>query len=218
MPAATLTIISYNYGSWSLRGWLLCELAGFDVDVSTVAVNDEAARAELLLLSPSYLVPRLDDGDTTAWGAWAIAEYLHESNPPQPIFPAEPAHRAHCRSICGEVLSGFANLRTALPMNIRARHSGFTAWAGAQTDIDRITTIWRDCLERYGGPFLFGSTATAADAMFAPICTRFESYDVALDADSARYRDTMLAHPAMIDWIAQAHAESDQVEELDAEF
>src|ERR1700759_632846 len=107
MPPATLTIISYNYGSWSLRGWLLCELAGLEVDVSPVAVDDEAARAELLLLSPSYLVPRLDDGDTTAWGAWAIAEHLHESNPRRPIFPEDPIHRAHCRSVCGEVLSGF---------------------------------------------------------------------------------------------------------------
>jgi glutathione S-transferase len=218
MPAPTLTIISYNYGSWSLRGWLLCKLAGLEVDVSAVAVDDEAARAELLLLSPSYLVPRLDDGDTAVWGAWAIAEHVHESDPPHPIFPAEPAQRAHCRSICGEVLSGFANLRTALPMNIRARHSGVTAWAGAQTDIDRITTIWRDCIERYGGPFLFGSAPTAADAMFAPICTRFETYDVSLDADCAQYRDTMLAHPAMVDWITRAEAESEQVEELDAEF
>ena len=79
MAAATLTIISRNYGSWSLRGWLVCQLAGFEVDVLTAAVDDEAARAELLLLSPSYLVPRLDDGDTTAWGAWAIAEHLDES-------------------------------------------------------------------------------------------------------------------------------------------
>jgi glutathione S-transferase len=218
MPAATLTIISRNYGSWSLRGWLLCELAGLTVDVSTAAVDDEAARAELLLLSPSYLVPRLEDGDTTAWGAWAIAEHLHEIDSPQPIFPPEQIPRAHCRSICGEVLSGFANLRTALPMNIRARHPGFAIWAGAQTDIDRITTIWRDCLSRYGGPYLFGSDATAADAMYAPICSRFETYDVSLDADCARYRDTMLAHPAMVDWIAQAHAESEQIEELDAEF
>jgi glutathione S-transferase len=89
---------------------------------------------------------------------------------------------------------------------------------GAQTDIDRITTIWRDCLTRYGGPYLFGSTPTAADAIYAPICSRFETYDISLDADCARYRDTMLGHPAMIDWIAQAHAESEQVEELDAEF
>jgi glutathione S-transferase len=103
-------------------------------------------------------------------------------------------------------------------MNIRARHDRFMVWAGAQTDIDRITTIWRDCLERYDGPYLFGSTPTAADAIYAPICTRFQTYDVSLDAECARYRDTMLAHSAMIDWIAQAHAESDQIEELDAEF
>lgn len=218
MPPATLTIISHNYGSWSLRGWLLCELAGFEVAVTTAAVDDEAARAELLLLSPSYLVPRLDDGDTTAWGAWAIAEHLHEINPPQPIFPADRRHRAHCRSVCGEVMSGFANLRTALPMNIRARYTGFAIWAGAQTDIDRITTIWGDCLRRYGGPYLFGSTPSAADAMFAPICSRFETYDVSLDAECARYRDTMLAHPAMVGWIARAHEESEQIEELDAEF
>jgi glutathione S-transferase len=218
MPAATLTIINRNYGSWSLRGWLLCELAGFQVKVLTAAVDDDAARAELLLLSPSYLVPRLDHGDTTAWGAWAIAEHLHETDTPHPIYPAELTHRAHCRSVCGEVMSGFANLRTARPMNIRARHTGFTAWAGAQTDIDRITTIWRDCLERYRGPYLFGPTPTAADAIYAPICTRFQTYDVPLDTDCARYRDTMLAHPAMVDWITQANSESEQIEELDAEF
>ena len=218
MPAATLTIISHNYGSWSLRGWLLCQLAGFEVEVSTAAVDDEAARAELLLLSPSYLVPRLDDGDSTAWGAWAIAEHLHETKTPHPVFPAKRIHRAHCRSVCGEVMSGFTNLRTALPMNIRARHPGFTVWAGAQSDIDRITTIWRDCLSRYGGPYLFGSAPTAADAIYAPICSRFETYDVPLDDDCAGYRDTMLAHPAMVDWIAQANAESDQIEELEAEF
>jgi glutathione S-transferase len=218
MPAASLTIISRNYGSWSLRGWLLCALAGFEVDVVTAAVDDEAARAELLLLSPSYLVPRLDHGDTIAWGAWAIAEYLHEINVPHPVFPAEVADRAHCRSVCGEVMSGFANLRAALPMNIRARHTGFSVWAGAQADIDRITTIWRDCLRRYGGPYLFGSTPTVADAMYAPVCTRLQTYDVPLDADSVRYRDTMLAHPAMVDWIAQAHTESEQIEELDVEF
>jgi glutathione S-transferase len=218
MPAATLTIISHNYGSWSLRGWLLCELAGFKVDVSTASVDDEAARAELLLLSPSYLVPRLEDGDTTAWGAWAIAEHLHEISTPRPVFPDDRVHRAHCRSICGEVMSGFANLRTGLPMNIRARHPDFTIWAGAQTDIDRITTIWQDCLSRYGGPYLFGSDPTAADAMYAPICSRFETYDVPLDSDCARYRNTILAHPAMVDWTAQAQAESDHIEELDAEF
>jgi glutathione S-transferase len=218
MSAASLTIISRNYGSWSLRGWLLCQLAGFEVDVVAADVDDEEARAELLLLSPSYLVPRLDDEGTIAWGAWAIAEHLHENYPSQPIFPGDPVVRAHCRSVCGEVMSGFTNLRAALPMNIRARHRSFSAWGGAQADIDRIATIWRDCLKKYDGPYLFGPTPTAADAMYAPICTRFQTYDVALDAACIRYRDTMLAHPAMIDWISAAHAEPDQIEELEFEF
>ena len=172
MSEASLTIISRNYGSWSLRGWLLCEFAGLAVDVFTAAVGDEAARAELLLLSPSYLVPRLEHGDTIAWGVWAIAEHLHELELPGATFPVEPDRRAHCRSVCGEMVSGFANLRSALPMNIRAQHRGFNVWSGAQADIDRIAAIWRDCLERYGGPYLFGSDPTAADAMYAPVCTR----------------------------------------------
>jgi glutathione S-transferase len=218
MPDASLTIINRNYGSWSLRGWLLCELAGLKVDVVTAAVGDEAARAELLLLSPSYLVPRLDHGDTTAWGTWAIAEHLHELDLPRATFPTQGAARAHCRSLCGEIGSGFANLRSALPMNIRARYRGFTIWPGAQADIDRITTIWRDCLQRYGGPYLFGSDPTAADAMYAPVCTRFATYDVPVAPDCARYRDTMLAHPAMSEWIAGAQAETDEIDELDAEF
>jgi glutathione S-transferase len=218
MSEASLTIISRNYGSWSLRGWLLCEFAGLAVDVLTAAVGDDAARAELLVLSPSYLVPRLEHGDTIAWGVWAIAEHLHELDLPAATFPVEPARRAHCRSVCGEMLSGFANLRSALPMNIRAQHRGFNVWSGARADIDRIVAIWRDCLERYGGPYLFGSDPTAADAMYAPVCTRFTTYDVTLDADCGRYRDTVLAHPAMDEWIGGAHAETEQVEELDPEF
>jgi glutathione S-transferase len=218
MPQASLTIISRNYGSWSLRGWLLCEFAGLEVEVRTAHIDDEAARAELLLLSPSYLVPLLEHGDKIAWGVWAIAEHLHELDLPRPTFPVEPDRRAHCRSVCGEMVSGFANLRTALPMNIRAQHRDFNVWSGAQADIDRIAWIWSDCLQRYGGPYLFGSDPTAADAMYAPVCTRFATYDVKVDSDCARYRDTVLAHPAMAEWIAGAQAETDQVEELDAEF
>jgi glutathione S-transferase len=218
MSDASLTIISRNYGSWSLRGWLLCEFAGLEVDVVAAAVDDDAARAELLLLSPSYLVPRLEHGDTIAWGIWAIAEHLHELDLPSVTYPLERERRAHCRSVCGEMVSGFANLRSALPMNIRAQYRGFNVLSGAQADIDRIAAIWRDCLDRYGGPWLFGSDPTAADAMYAPVCARFATYDVALDAVCGGYRDTLLAHPAMGEWIAAAHAESEHVEELDAEF
>jgi glutathione S-transferase len=215
---AVLTVTSRNYGSWSLRGFLLCRFAGLDVDVRVLSPAEDGARAELLLLSPSFLVPRLDHGGVAVWDTLAIAEYLHELRPDAGLLPAEPAARAHCRSICGEMHSGFANLRSALPMNLKARHPGFRVVSGAQADVDRIATIWRDCLGAHGGPFLFGAGATAADAMYAPVCARFATYDVALDADCTRYRDTILGLPAMVEWTGAARAEPDEIEELEIEF
>jgi glutathione S-transferase len=218
MPQATLTINSRNYGAWSLRGWLLCKFAGLDVDVVSVPSHDESSRAELMLLSPSFLVPTLQHGDVTVWDTMAIAEYLHELLPSAGLLPSDPAARAWCRAVCGEMHSGFANLRSALPMNLKARHPDFPMWAGAKADIDRILEIWRDCLDDSGGPFLFGARPTAADAMYAPVCARFRTYDVTLDVASAAYRDTVLALPAMIEWCTLAAAEPDEIEELDVEF
>jgi glutathione S-transferase len=215
---ATLTINSRNYGAWSLRGWLLCELAGLDFDVEVVDSQDPTVRAELLSLSPSYLVPSLQHDGNTVWDTLAIAEYLHELGPTAPLLPEDPAARAHCRSICGEIHSGFAQLRAALPMNIKARHPGFKVWTGAQADIDRILHIWNAGLDTYGGPFLFGDRPTMADAMYAPVCTRFVTYDVELDPPAAAYRDTVLGLPQMISWTEQAAAEPDDVEELEMEF
>jgi glutathione S-transferase len=218
LPEAILTVTSRNYGSWSLRGFLLCRFAGLDVEVRSLSPAEEAARAELLLLSPSFLVPRLDHGGVAVWDTLAIAEYLHETCPEAGLLPSDPAPRAHCRSICGEMHSGFANLRSALPMNLRARHPGFRVVSGAQADVDRIATIWRDCLTAYGGPFLFGAAPTAADAMYAPVCARFATYDVALDATCAEYRDAVLALDAMVEWRDAARAEPDAIEELEIEF
>jgi len=215
---AVLTVTSRNYGSWSLRGFLLCRFAGLDVDVRVLSPAEDLARAELLLLSPSFLVPRLDHGGVAVWDTLAIAEYLHELRPDAGLLPADPAARAHCRSICGEMHSGFANLRSALPMNLKARHPGFRIVSGAQADVDRIATIWRECLTAHGGPFLFGADATAADAMYAPVCARFATYDVALDDDCTRYRDTILGLPAMVEWTVAARAEPDEIEELEIEF
>lgn len=169
MPEATLTVTSRNYGSWSLRGFLLCRLAGIDVDVRVLS-------------------------------------------------PAEEAARAHCRSVCGEMHSGFANLRAALPMNLRAHHPGFRVVTAAQADVDRIAAIWRDCLARHGGPFLFGAEPGAADAMYAPVCARFATYDVALDEPCAAYCDAVLALEAMVEWTTAARAEPDEIEELEIEF
>lgn len=217
MGKATLTISSKNYSSWSLRGWLLCRMAGLDFVEKVMPSDDPSIRAELLLLSPSFLVPRLEHGDVTVWDTLAIGEYLHEIKPKAGLLPADRAARAHCRSICGEMHSGFSNLRSALPVNLRARYPGFKVWAGAQADIERVVAIWRDCLDRYQGPYLFGEP-TMADAMYAPVCTRFHTYDVKLDQACAAYRDAVLAMPAMKAWIAAARTEPDEVEELDAEF
>jgi glutathione S-transferase len=217
MTGTVLTISSKNYSSWSLRGWLLCKMAGLEFVEETVAVDDPANRAELLLLSPSILVPCLRHQGVRVWDTLAIAEYLNEVRPRAGLLPAGPADRARCRSICGEMHSGFSNLRSALPMNLKARHPGFKVWSGAQADIDRITTIWRDCLAAHRGPYLFGPL-TMADAMYAPVVTRFLTYDVRLDGVCAAYCERIIGLPEMIEWCRAALEEPDELEELDMEF
>jgi glutathione S-transferase len=218
MPDATLSINSRNYGSWSLRGWLLCRMAGLDCTVEMSPADDPSARAELLLLSPSFLVPCLTHDGIKVWDTLAIAEYLNELKPDASLLPAERAARAHCRSICGEMHSGFANLRSALPMNLRAHYPGFKVWAGVQADIDRVVAVWRECLATYGGPYLFGAQPGMADAMYAPVATRFLTYDVKLDSDCAAYCAAIMALPAMTEWIEAAKTEPEELEELDVEF
>ena len=183
MARTSLTISSRNYSSWSLRGWLLCKFAGLAFETVMLPLDDAAARAELLLLSPSFLTPCLTHDDIEVWDTLAIAEFLHELAPNAGLLPPDRADRARCRSICGEMHSGFANLRAALPMNLKARHPGFKVWAGAQSDIARVVAIWRDCLAAWPGPFLFGE-ASMADAMYAPVCTRPRTYDVPLDGSA----------------------------------
>lgn len=218
MSKATLTIASKNYGSWSLRGWLLCKMAKLDFDEQHVSTDDPSTRAELLLLSPSFLVPCLTHDGLKVWDTLAIAEYLQEVSPQAGLLPSDQAQRAQCRAICGEMHSGFSNLRAALPMNIKAHFPGFKSWAGARGDIERITTIWLECLGQYGGPYLFGKAPCAADAMYAPVCSRFTTYDVQLDAASRDYCRAIMAMPLMQEWIDGAKAEPDELEELDVEF
>jgi glutathione S-transferase len=218
MAKAKLAIASKNYGSWSLRGWLLCKMARLDFAEQHVGTDDPSTRAELLLLSPSFLVPCLYHDGLKVWDTLAIAEYLHEINPEAGLLPKDQAQRAHCRAICGEMHSGFSNLRSALPMNLKAHFPKFKVFAGARADIERIATIWQECLDKYGGPYLFGSQPCAADAMYAPVCTRLLTYDVALDPASAAYCRTIMALPDMKEWIEGAKLEPDELEELDVEF
>ena len=218
MSKAILTISSRNYSSWSLRGWLLCRMAGLEFEERRMPTDDPSTRAELLLLSPSFLVPCLTHEGARVWDTLAIGEYLAELKPEAGLLPAERVARAHCRSVSGEMHSGFSNMRAALPMNLKAFHPGFKIWAGAQADIDRIVSIWRECLAKTKGPFLFGDTPCMADAMFAPVVTRFITYDVKLDSDCAAYCKAIMTLAAMQEWLEGAKAEPDEVVELDVEF
>jgi glutathione S-transferase len=218
MAEATLTISSRNYSSWSLRGWLICRLAGLDFETHILNGDDASSRAELLHLSPSFLVPRLTHGDIRVWDALAIANYVAEIRPEAGLLPADPAARAWCWSVSGEMHGGFINLRSSLPMNLKARHENFKVWGGAAFDIERVIAIWRECLGRFGGPWLFGERPTLADAMYAPICTRFLTYGIELPGECIRYRDHILEWPIMAEWIEAAMNEPEEIEELDMEF
>jgi glutathione S-transferase len=218
MAATTLTISSKNYSSWSLRGWLMTKLAGIPFEEVITAPDDASARAEILLLSPSILVPCLTYKEFRIWDTLAIGEFLNEIAPKKGLLPKDRLHRAHCRAICGEMHSGFTSLRSALPMNLKAHFPDFKVWSKARADIDRIIEIWGECLSAYGGPYLFGETLTMADAMYAPVVTRLRTYDVPLDPVSAAYCDRILEWPAMQAWLAAAQLEHEEIEELEVEF
>jgi len=218
MAKAILTISSKNYGAWALRGWLMAKLAGLDFSEKVISPDDPAMRAEMLLLSSSMLVPTLQHNGVTVWDTLAIGEYLNEIKPKAGLLPADIKARAHCRAVSGEMHSGFASMRGALPMNIKAHFPDFKVWSRAQADIDRVLAIWKECLANYGGPYLFGKQPCIADAMYAPVVTRFMTYDVKLDKQAAAYCKLMMALPAMQEWVEAARSEPDEIDELDAEF
>lgn len=218
MAGATLLISSKNYSSWSLRGFLLARIARLTFEEKVVSANDPATRAELLLQSSSIRVPALEHDGIFLWDVLAIAEYLNETFPDAKMLPSDKAARARCRSISGEMHSGFSALRSSLPMNLRLHHPGYRVWSAARADIDRVLEIWRECLNTWKGPWLFGTRPTVADAMYAPVVTRFRSYDVSLDPACERYASHIMAWEHMREWIAGAMEEPEQIEELDVEF
>jgi glutathione S-transferase len=218
MPKTTLTISSKNYSSWSLRGWLLARFAGLDFEEMVIGPDDPGVRAEMLLLAPSMLVPCLRHQGVKVWDTLAIGEYLHEVKPKAGLLPADRAARAHCRAVCGEMHSGFVSLRSALPMNLKGHFPNYKVWSRAQSDIERVLEIWKECLSTYGGPYLFGERRGMADAMFAPVVTRFLTYDVKLDKVCAAYCRTIMAMPEMQQWVAAAKLEPEEIEELDMDF
>lgn len=219
MAEATLLITSRNYSSWSLRGFLLCRLSGIDFATETVSADDPVARDELLLRASSIRYPQLLHGGVRVWDVLAIAEYLDEAFPGAGMLPAEPAPRALCRSISGEMHSGFAALRSSLPMNLKAVRPGFAIWSGPRADIAAIEAIWTDCLTRSGGPWLLGARPSIADAMYAPVATRFRTYDVRLAGTAQAYARHLLAWPDLVEWTAAAQGEAEEaIAELEVDF
>jgi glutathione S-transferase len=202
----TLVIGNKNYSSWSLRPWLALKQAGIPFEEVMVDLYAGDAKAQLARHSPSGRVSALIDGALTVWDSIAICEYAAEIEPS--LWPQDRAARATARAVSAEMHSGFAALRSKMPMDCQARLPGAGRTPDSEKDIARIAALWEECRGRHGadGPFLFGRFSIA-DAMYAPVVWRFRSYGVELPAVARDYADTMEALPAMQDWRAAALAE-----------
>jgi glutathione S-transferase len=210
MSVLALVIGNKAYSSWSLRPWLLLKQVGIEFEEIRVSLYAEDARQTLLQHSPSGKVPVLKDAGLTVWDSLAICEYLAEKHPQKQLWPAQTAARAHARAISAEMHSGFTNLRSQMPMNVRRTFPDRARTPEVVAEIARIEAIWNACRMRHGahGPFLFG-TFCIADAMYAPVVSRLRTYGVDLGGAAGQYAQTLHALPAMQEWIAAAHAETE---------
>ncbi len=208
MADFTLTIGNKNYSSWSLRAWLACRLAGCDFEETVIPLREKGSGEAILKVSPSGKVPVLTHHRVTVWDSLAICEYLAECFPNARLWPGDPAARAMARAVSAEMHAGFPDLRRNMPMNMRATLSGKGMTPEVQADINRVTALWRECRKRFSGgaDFLFGDV-TIADAMFAPLISRFYTYGVELDSDSRRYAEAVWALPDLREWVVDAKKE-----------
>lgn len=209
-----LIIGNKAYSSWSLRPWIALRQLGVPFDETVVPLDHADTADKIGAFSPSEKVPVLVDGDLAVWESLAILEYLAEDH--STLWPADRAARALARSVSHEMHAGFVALRRHYPMNVRRRVTGHVR-PEADADIARVATLWRMARERFGngGPFLFG-TFTAADAMYAPVASRFRTYGIGEnDPVVAAYVDAVMSLPAMAAWIAGAHAESWEIEKYE---
>ena len=205
MARFTMIIGNKNYSSWSLRGWIALRHCTDDFDEVPILLRKPTTRAQILAHSPAGKVPTLFDGDRLIWDSLAICEYLAELFPDAKLWPEDIAARAHARAVSAEMHAGFAALRQHMPMDIGAKKPGEGMGEGVEDDIRRITEIWEDARQRFGagGDFLFGAF-TIADAMFAPVVTRFRTYGVDLNPAAQAYADAVLDQPLMREWIEGA--------------
>jgi glutathione S-transferase len=202
----TLVIGNKNYSSWSLRAWLLLKHAGVSFDEIVIALDQPDTREQIDRHSPSGRVPLLRHGALRVWDSLAICEYLAELT--GRCWPQERATRAVARAVCAEMHSGFSALRSLWPMNARARNRRATLTAALEADVERIDQIWNDCRSRFGGggPWLFGEYSVA-DAMYAPVVLRFNTYAARISQTARWYMASVLEDGALQEWLQAAKLE-----------
>ena len=207
MTDGTLYIGNRRYSSWSMRGWLAVKLAKLDVDVQMIHFSRPGPTPAIGKLSPNGLVPYLEHRGARVWESLAVCEYCAEIEPS--LWPSDRVARAHARAISAEMHAGFLGLRQAMWMNLGRDFSGLGRTPQALTDIARIEALWHETRQQFAasGPFLFGAAFTAADAMFAPVVTRFITWKPDLNAATHEYCDAVRAHPLVAEWYDGAAAE-----------
>lgn len=206
MSGLTLVVGDRNYSSWSLRAWIFLKVLGLEFNEVRLRLDTPTFKDEIARYGPSGRVPVLRHGDVTVWDSLAICEYVAELTGRG--WPSDRAARARARAVSAEMHSGFPNLRTEWPFNARARHRRTPVTPGLEADIERIDEIWTDCRHRFGanGPWLFGEYSIA-DAMYAPVVLRFNTYGAQVSGPARWYMATTLEHPAMQEWLRDARAE-----------
>lgn len=201
-----LYIGNKNYSSWSFRPWIAMKAKGIDFEEVLIPFDDDAGNPRFREFSPTGKVPTLVDGDLTVWESLAILEYVADRFPDLGFWPGQAGPRALARAVACEMHAGFAALRNLCPMNMRREIRAVAVTEALARDVARIETLWADCLERSGGPFLFGAFSNA-DAMYAPVVNRLEKYVLSDHPAVRAYSAAMKAHPAWIEWETAALAE-----------
>lgn len=196
-----LIIGNKNYSSWSLRPWLAMRVGGLSFRETVILLDQTDTAQRIREHSPSGRVPVLHHGDISVWESLAIIEYVAETFPRANIWPEAKKARAMARAVASEMHSGFAALRRTCPMNLRRPKKAVTMDEATKNDIAAVQALWRSCRKEFGrdGPFLFGNFS-GADAMFAPVVTRFETYDVSVDDDTREYMNAVEGLPAFQAW------------------
>jgi glutathione S-transferase len=203
--ALTLIIGNKNYSSWSLRPWIAMKVAGLDFDERVIPLYEPGSREQILQYSPAGKVPVLIDGDQHVWESLAILEHLAEKFPSAGLWPKDAPARSHARVVATEMHAGFQPLRKACTMNMWLPPKPRPQPEEVMENVRRIDALWSDCRARFGqdGPFLFGRFG-AADAMYAPVVSRFHTYGIEVGPVSYAYMDAVMALPAWHAWHAAA--------------